>query len=151
MECENPKSQAVHTDYNKPLEVQWLCRRCLKRNKIETKPYVVDPLEDTFRIFINEAFQTTNISGKWIASIKRHYQVTTLTQNILKRTQKDCGDILGLGIRYKEVIDDFLKENSNTESGRTQQGSSLSEVPMSQMPYADNLERKTYQSRTSSI
>lgn len=26
--CSNPKVQAHHTDYSKPLDVQWLCFRC---------------------------------------------------------------------------------------------------------------------------
>src|SRR5688572_29986465 len=34
--CGEPKAQAHHIDYSKPLEVVWLCRRChLKEHSIE--------------------------------------------------------------------------------------------------------------------
>lgn len=33
-ECGSPDSQMHHHDYTKPLEVEWLCRKChLKRHK----------------------------------------------------------------------------------------------------------------------
>lgn len=27
-ECKSPKAQMHHEDYSKPLDVEWLCRRC---------------------------------------------------------------------------------------------------------------------------
>lgn len=36
-DCGNVKSEAHHPDYSKPLEVDWLCRRChMKRHRLPT-------------------------------------------------------------------------------------------------------------------
>lgn len=43
-ECGDPKSQAHHEDYSKPLQVRWLCPKC--HGKEHRKPRPVEPIGD---------------------------------------------------------------------------------------------------------
>ena len=140
--CGNIKSQAIHTSYSRPLDVKWLCRRCLKRSSHKTEEYVSNPLENKFRAYINQVFQTSNISGKWIASIKRYYKTTTLTKNILQNTQKDYKNILGLGIKYKGVIDDFLIQEFSEKTPTIRKKSTIPEIHVPKVQYTDKSDRK---------
>jgi len=43
--CGNPKTEAHHPDYSKPLEVQWLCRKHHKREHAKLRQNIPCPVE----------------------------------------------------------------------------------------------------------
>jgi len=101
--CGNANSQAIHSDYQHPLRVTWACLTC--RNNIDTPKveYVPNQLENGFREFIKITIGKTNGLGRWLESIKQHYNTPSLTSQIFVQSIKDYKNIHGLGRQYKTL------------------------------------------------
>ena len=106
--CTTPKTQAVHTDYTQPLNVRWLCRLCASRDGTSTVTYTPDRLEDRYRKYINSNQNSNNISGKWIAAIQKHYNVTAIDKQVLLTSLNNYKNIPGLDKKYVKLTAQFL-------------------------------------------
>ena len=114
--CGEEKTQAVHTDYNRPLDVRWFCRLCASRVQTAITPYTPNKIEEAYREFINANQESNNISGKWLATLKRHYGVSSINEQTLKTALSDVEHIPGIGKGFYELTKEFLgKGTKGTE------------------------------------
>ena len=109
--CGSENSKAVHTDYNRPLDVMWMCALCRNRRTPKVSPYVPNPLEEHLRKFISDSTGFNRWHSKWIRLVKKHYEVATINEQILQDSLKD--DISGLGKTYKDLIEKFLQNRTD--------------------------------------
>jgi len=114
--CQSLNSRAIQTDYNRPLEVIWLCSLCKHRNPMFIKPYESDAFEEQFRAFINTTTGDTRWSSKWIKILKAHYQLYNITEDVLHHSLQSKDEIKGFGTSYKELIAQFLQSLKNESS-----------------------------------
>ena len=108
--CGNINTQAIHSDYRKPLEVTWACLTCRNDITTEKTEYISNPLEDGFRDFIKSKIGKTNGLGRWLETIKQHYQVSFITSQIFISSIKDYKQIEGLGRQYKLLASQYADE-----------------------------------------
>ena len=107
--CQSENTQAVHRDYNQPLDIIWSCLTC--RIFIpSTTPYVPNPIEEGFRTFIKTKIKHTNSFGKWMQMIKQHYNTNELTSQIFVESIKEYKHIDGLGKQYKTLASQYADE-----------------------------------------
>jgi len=99
--CGDSNSQAIHSDYQNPLNITWACLTC--RSNIDTPKvdYTPNPLEDGFREFTKATIGKTNGLGRWLGIIKQHYSTSFITNQIFIQSIKDYKNIDGLGRQYK--------------------------------------------------
>ena len=110
-QCGDLKSQAVHTDYNQPLNVKWLCRLCASRNKQPSALYKHSKIEEQFRDFISDDLDKSNVGGKWISAIKQFFDVPTLDKKLLLKATEHIDTIPGIGSGYTEAFTQFIHSN----------------------------------------
>jgi hypothetical protein len=113
--CDNQKSQAVHTDYNQPLDVRWLCRLCASRDEQSPAKYKHSKIEEQFRSYISTNLEKSNVGGKWISAIKQFFDVPTLNKKLLLKATEHTDTIPGIGAGYTEAFNQFLNGNNKTE------------------------------------
>ena len=107
-QCQNPKTRAVQTDYNDPLNVIWLCSLCNHRNPAMITPYEPDEFEESLREFLNQTANALRWSSKWFKILKTYYKSPKITPQILKASIVNSESINGLGPSYKDQIEKFL-------------------------------------------
>ena len=83
------------------------CRNDITTEKTE---YISNPLEDGFRDFIKSKIGKTNGLGRWLETIKQHYQVSFITSQIFISSIKDYKQIEGLGRQYKLLASQYADE-----------------------------------------
>ena len=105
--CGDVNSQAIHSDYQNPLNVTWACLTC--RNDIDTPKvnYIPNLLEDGFREFIKTTIGKTNGLSRWLGIIKNHYHTPCITSQIFVQSIKDYKNIYGLGRQYKILAEQY--------------------------------------------
>ena len=108
--CGDINTQAIHSDYRKPLKVTWACLTCRNDITTEKTEYISNPLEDGFRDFIKSKIGKTNGLGRWLETIKQHYQVSFITSQIFISSIKDYKQIEGLGRQYKLLASQYADE-----------------------------------------
>lgn len=108
--CGDVNTQAIHSDYRKPLEVTWACLTCRNDTPSEKTEYISNPLEDGFRDFIKSKIGKTNGLGRWLETIKQHYQTSFITSHIFVSSIKDYKQIEGLGRQYKLLASQYANE-----------------------------------------
>jgi hypothetical protein len=109
-QCENPNTQAVHSDYRHPLNVIWTCLTCRSDIPITKIEYTSNPLEEGFRDFIRIKIGKTNGLGRWLEIIKQHYQIYFITNQIFLTSIEDYKDINGLGKQYKNLASQYANK-----------------------------------------
>ena len=107
--CNDPNTQAVHSNYRNPLNVTWACLTC--RSSAPTpESYAPNPLEDGFREFIKNKIGKTNGLGRWLEIIKQHYSISFLTAQIFITSINEYRNIEGLGRQYKVLASQYANE-----------------------------------------
>ena len=107
--CGDTNTQAIHSDYTKPLDVTWACPTC--RHLVpDANTYIANPLEEGFRTFIQSHIGSTNSLGKWIRILKAHYNTNELNTQILVNSIKEYKQINGLGRQYKVLASQYADE-----------------------------------------
>ena len=81
---------------------------CASRDGTSTVTYTPDRLEDRYRKYINSNQNSNNISGKWIAAIQKHYNVTAIDKQVLLTSLNNYKNIPGLDKKYVKLTAQFL-------------------------------------------
>jgi len=108
--CNSEDSQAIHRDYNDPLNIIWSCITCRSTllDSIPVPEYKLNEIEEKYRDFIGNILQKPNSVGMWIQSLKRHYDVLNIDNELLITAIKEHKHIKGLGSQFKTVTSQFL-------------------------------------------
>jgi|6_EtaG_2_1085325.scaffolds.fasta_scaffold00914_13 hypothetical protein len=113
--CGNDKSQAIHTDYNQPLNVEWMCRLCASRDKQPPAKYKHSKIEEQFRNYISNTLEKSNVGGKWLSAIKQFFNVPTLDKNLLLKATQHTDTIPGIGDGYTKAFNQFLNGHNEAD------------------------------------
>lgn len=109
-DCTQTRLSAIHRDYSNPLDVVWLCKLHSKRMNIEVKEYRPNLFEEDFRSFVFWRVRHYNSPGRWLAAIKKHYNVTALSAEMFRTAYKEHQKINGLGPRFTRTAGAYLQE-----------------------------------------
>jgi len=101
----------MHTDYNQPLNVQWMCRLCSSRDTQASAKYRSSKIEEQFREYISKELHKSNVGGKWISAIKQFFDVPTLNTRLLTEAIDNVDKIPGLGSGYTDAFTEFISLN----------------------------------------
>ena len=112
--CGNTKTQAVHTDYNQPLNIKWMCRLCSSRDETDPAKYRSSKIEEQFRDYIGSELNKSNVGGKWISAIKQFFGVSTLNIRLLSAATDNVDKIPGLGSGYTDAFNRFISLNGHS-------------------------------------
>jgi len=107
--CQSVDSKAIQQDYNYPLDIVWLCPLCSHRLNLIITAYQPHPIEEKFRIFIQNETGHSKWISKWLHIIKEHYDTSTIDENVLKNSSMPQQYIKGLGKTYHALTKKFLK------------------------------------------
>ena len=110
--CQAENSQAIHKNYNNPLDVMWLCPLCRHRNDMQISPYMPNLIEERFRIFVQTETGHTNWISKWFHILKVHYNASEVDVMLLKKSLNSQKPIKGLGNAYNLLVQKFLEIES---------------------------------------
>ncbi|MAH45379.1 hypothetical protein CMI37_06095 [Candidatus Pacearchaeota archaeon] len=106
--CRDTNVRASHTDYNKPLEVRWLCALHTRRTDTPRVSHVSSKLETQFRGYIFEQIDHTNSATRWINALKRYYCQSDISYSLLIDAINSPEPIPGLGRQFKIKARRFL-------------------------------------------
>ena len=107
--CIDSRVVAIHKDYFDPLNVIWLCKLHSLRTNIDRKEYRPNLFEEDFRSFVFLRVGHYNSPGRWLAAIKKHYQITSLSSKLFRTAYEEHKSIDGLGPRFRKTAQEYLK------------------------------------------